>query len=450
MTSPKTLHLTNAYHATSGGIRTFYRALMAEAEVRQRQIRLVVPAERSVVEPCGRYGVIHAVAAPRAPWFDRRYRLLSPVHYLGSRSPIARILASERADVVEVCDKYTLCHVARLAAVGWYALAPRPTLVGLSCERMDDNVAAYLSSRPGVLQAAHRYLRQVYAPSFDVHVANSAYTADELRVHARCGDVEVCPPGVDAGLFASAHRDASLRLSLLDATGGGPSSHLVFYAGRLSPEKNLRLLLEAVGELERRRDARQGRLSDVRLVIAGDGPQAASLRDVAARVAPGRVRFLGNISDRRTLAAHYASADVFAHPNPREPFGIGPLEAMAAGVPVVVPNAGGVLSYAHEGNAWIAAPEPAAMADAIADAALGRDSARVRRAAATARAYAWDEVAGRYFDLLDRLHHARLEAVRRPSASHRPRTAAAGPQRVATRSRARATTPGPRRARWRG
>ena len=58
----------------------------------------------------------------------------------------------------------------------------------------------------------------------------------------------------------------------------------------------------------------------------------------------GRVWLCGNL-DRETLATFYASADVFVHPNPREPFGIGPLEAMSSGVPVVMPAAGGVLEY---------------------------------------------------------------------------------------------------------
>lgn len=415
MTPPKSLHLTNAYHATSGGIRTFYHALMAEADVRERPIRLVVPGERPGVEACGRWGVIHTVQARRAPWFDRRYRLLSPWHYLGSRSPIARILASERPDVVEVCDKYTLCHVARLLKLGWLDPAPRPTLVGLSCERMDDNVAAYLSPRPAVAWAARLYLRHVYAPSFDVHVANSTYTAEELRMHAHLDVVEVCPPGVDARLFSAARPDSSLRTSLLTAAGGGPGSRLVFYAGRLSPEKNLPLLIEAVAALARRRQRGESHVPDVRLVLAGDGPYAAALAALAARVAPDRVYGIGNISDRRALAVHYASADVFAHPNPREPFGIGPLEAMAAGVPVVVPSAGGVLSYANDGNSWLAPPEAEAFADAIVAASRGRATARVQRAVETAHAHAWEIVAGRYFDLLDRRHAARLEAARFPA-----------------------------------
>lgn len=399
---------------------------MAEAEARGRRMCLVVPGAQAAIETRGRFGVIHVVAARPAPGFDRRYHLLLPRHYLGTRSPIARILALERPAVVEVCDKYTLCHVARLARIGWYGSRHRPTLVGLSCERMDDNVAAYLSARAPVLAAARHYLRHVYGPSFDVHVANSGYTAAELRDYAGIDDVEVCPPGVDARLFAAARPDPSLRASLLASVGGDASSRLAFYAGRLSPEKNLPLLLQAIAALARQRSALPRSAPDVRLVVAGEGPQALALEALAARLAPGRVRFIGHVGDRRALATHYASADVFTHPNPREPFGIGPLEAMAAGVPVVLPRAGGVLCYAHDGNAWLAPPEPGAFARAISHASAGRDSARVRAAVQTAHAHARDVMAGRYFDLLDRRHAARIMRAAQPEGGARLRAAAAG------------------------
>ena len=100
MTPPKTLHLTNAYHATSGGIRTCYRALMAEAETRGRPMCLVVPGEHAAVERCGRFGVIYVVAAPRAPGFDRRYQKPSTRHQVKpTTSQMVRLTAPTIAPV---------------------------------------------------------------------------------------------------------------------------------------------------------------------------------------------------------------------------------------------------------------------------------------------------------------------------------------------------------------
>ncbi len=83
------------------------------------------------------------------------------------------------------------------------------------------------------------------------------------------------------------------------------------------------------------------------LVIAGDGPKADWLIASLQEFASGQFSFLGHITEKEKLADLYANADIFIHPNPREPFGIAPLEAMSSGTPVVVPNSGGVLSYAN-------------------------------------------------------------------------------------------------------
>ena len=88
----KTLHLTNAWHETSGGIATFYRALMESAARRQQVIRLVVPAETGRVEDLSDYARIYYVAAKRAP-LNPSYRVIYPPAFLYPRSAIQGILA---------------------------------------------------------------------------------------------------------------------------------------------------------------------------------------------------------------------------------------------------------------------------------------------------------------------------------------------------------------------
>lgn len=410
MSAPTTLHLTNAYHPTSGGIRTFYRALLDSASRQGRTMHLVVPADADRTERLDRWTTIHHVRAARSPWFDRRYRLLRPDHYWSRRSPVGRILAAVRPDLVEVCDKYTLSQVGRLARAGWYWAGYRPTVVGLSCERMDDNVRAYLTGGRHLVPAARAYMRTVYAPSFDAHIANSRYTADELLTAAGVEDVTVRGMGVDTALFSAARPDAALRAALLAAAGGDAASALVLYAGRVSPEKRIEPLLHACGALA------SLAVRDLRLVIVGDGPSVSSLKALAARVAPGRVHFAGSLTVRTQLATVYASADVFVHTNDREPFGIAPLEAMAAGVPVVVPDSGGVLSYAHDGNARLVPATAGGFAAGIADALDDRDPARRACARQTAADHAWPVVAQRYFDTLDALHAWRVARPGRAAA----------------------------------
>jgi glycosyltransferase involved in cell wall biosynthesis len=150
--------------------------------------------------------------------------------------------------------------------------------------------------------------------------------------------------------------------------------------------------------------------SAARLVLAGAGPLRAELVRAAAAECPGRVHFVDNIADRVELANLLTDADLFVHPNPREPFGIGPLEAMAAGLPVVVPNRGGVTSYAGPSNAWPAAAEGAALAGAVLHALVSpaERERRRQRALLTAAEHAWPAAAAAYFNLYDDIAARRL------------------------------------------
>jgi alpha-1,6-mannosyltransferase len=407
----KTLHLTNAYHPASGGIRTFYRAMLAAANAERRLMRLVVPAEASSVEEVGEFGRIYHVRAPRSPWVDSRYRLILPQAFLAPGGEVRRILAAEQPDLVEVCDKYSLCYAAGALRRGWLNGAARPTVVGLSCERLDDNVLASMSARPIARRFARWYIGRVYTGQFDVHLANSEYTARELREHMVAKhrrEVHVVPMGVTVDDLGPWRRSDELRQELHSLTGSNSGATLLLYAGRLSPEKNLSLLIDTMARLD----------ASTRLIVAGDGPSLAALRQEAEKRVPGRVCFYGHVGVRDTLARLYASCDVFVHPNPREPFGIGPLEAMASGAPLVAPAAGGLLSYANDTNAWLAEATGEAFAEAVRAACRpGADrDARLARARETAAGYAWPNVTRTIFELYDQLHAGPVVPCRRPAA----------------------------------
>jgi alpha-1,6-mannosyltransferase len=414
----KTLHITNYYHASSGGIRTFYQALLEAAGRHRRELRLVVPGLTNSVEEVGAFGRIYTIAAPRSLLFDSRYRLLLPHLYaLPYRSRLHDILRHEQSDLIEVCDKYTLCFLPSILRRGWIAGVTPPVVVGLSCERMDDNVAAFVSSSPFGNRWAAWYMRRIYAPRFDGHISNSEYTARELwdALGPSPGiPIHVCPMGVETKNLRPERRTASARRSLLallrQVLPVADSARLLLYVGRISPEKNLKLLLEMMEELS----GDYG--PDYRLLIAGSGPLKEWFAETSERGVPGRVHLLGQVADRERLAEIYANCDALIHPNPREPFGIAPLEAMASGLPVVAPRFGGVLSYANEHNSWLAEPSGAGFADAVRQlfAEGNARGAKVDAALRTAEEFSWPRVTARFFQLYDDL----FAQLRGASAHH--------------------------------
>ena len=403
----KTLHLTNSWHETSGGIAAFYRALMAEANRSGHEIRLVVPAETDRVEQLGEFGRIYHLRSPKA-FLNSDYRMIYPSQFLSPGSRLQRILAFEQPDLIEVCDKYTLNYLGAMLRIGLaQSLTYRPIVVGFSQERMDDNFRAYFSAFPFATQFCSTYMKWLYFPFFDHHIANSEYTADELRSAARGQLVPrgtwIRPMGVDLGHLSPKRRRPELRRRLLQNFGADEDGILLLYAGRLVPEKNLSLLFDSLLQLTRDRQR------DYRLLVVGDGIERELWEQKCAVEMPRRTLFYGHMRDKNVLADLYANSDVFVHPNPREPFGIAPLEAMASGVPLVAPNAGGVLSYANMENAWTVRADAENFAAAIKEAGTNYNLAaeKTRRAVATAHQFSWERVAPGYLKLYEDLNRLR-------------------------------------------
>ncbi len=346
-------------------------------------MRLIVPGETEALEEVNEYAKIYYVPAKQSPVFDKRYRILMPWQYMPGGSVIRKILLDEMPDLIEVTDKYTLSMMGAMIRIGKFKEINRPILVHFSCERMDDNIGSFMSKGKLGKWFARRVMGNYNLPSFDYHIANSPYTADEFFQSAGKSEnpkrsdwffnkcwrffkaprvpladrVFVCPRGVDVKQFSPERKSETVRAEMIEKAKIPENSVILLYAGRLSPEKNIELLPEIMKVLANDE-------KDYRLLIAGAGPQEEWLREETEKHFPGKIIQFGHL-DKETLANYYANCDIFIHPNPREPFGIAPLEAMASGVPTVAPNAGGLLSYATDKNMWLCAPEANEFAAAI-------------------------------------------------------------------------------------
>ncbi|MFG3036413.1 glycosyltransferase family 4 protein [Streptomyces sp. NPDC048330] len=248
---------------------------------------------------------------------------------------VAAAIAAHRADIVHLAGPFVL-------GVRGMTAAARLGIPAVAVYQTD--LAGYARTYVGTGEGtAWRRLRAVHGAA-DRTLAPSSAAVRDLADHG-IGRIRLWGRGVDTDRFRPGLRDAALRREL--APGG---ELLVGYVGRLAPEKRVDLLAGACA------------LPGVRVVVVGDGPSAPALRSAL----PG-ARFLG----RRTgadLARIFASLDVFAHTGPYETFCQTVQEAMASGVPVIAPAAGGPLDLVDHGRTGLLVPpgDPDALTDAVA------------------------------------------------------------------------------------
>jgi alpha-1,6-mannosyltransferase len=287
------------YGARSGGIRTY---LDAKAQVAERtrafEHHLVVPAAREQHD-----GGRHELPGVRVGR-SNGYRL--PI----DARPLLRTLADIQPDVVLLHD----AHWWPATVVG-SARALGATVVAVH----HGTAAGAAVGKPGP-QAAWRW----------------GLSAWQRRLYERVDAVMAVEtqPAEGAGV---AHIPLRYGVDRAFRPHGGyaPQPH-VLYAGRLSPEKGIELLLEAMAR------TRPGLL----LHLVGRGPAERALRRRAQRLGLGdRLEFRPFVEDAQELARAYAEAACVVVPGAHETFGLVALEAAASGATVVASSA--VPSVAH-------------------------------------------------------------------------------------------------------
>lgn len=278
------------------------------------------------LESTGHIVVVIAPDTPRGvPGGPRMVGRRTPVHLLpavqvprvtslpvGVPSPLLyRTLRDFEPDVVHLASPFVV------GAAG--AVAARALGVPVVAVFQTDVAGFAAAYRLGAVEKlAWRYTRRLHEMC-DLTLAPSTATLEVLAAHgiprlARWGR------GVDVGLFSPDKRDASLRADWL---GAARDALVVGFVGRLAPEKHVERLAGLSGNPR------------VQLVIVGDGPE----RDRLQRAMPDAV-FTGELRGE-ALARAYASFDVFVHAGEHETFCQAIQEAMASGLPVIGPDAGG-------------------------------------------------------------------------------------------------------------
>jgi glycosyltransferase involved in cell wall biosynthesis len=303
----------------------------------------------------------------RIDWVPRR--LPPGARHAAASATIAR--SARRTDIVYATSMIRRAaggataarrpYVVKLVADEAYERAQRAGVFGGTLEAFqewegDARVRALRVTRTAALRrAAH-----VFVPSAYLRRIALGWGLDEAHV-------SVLPnPAPAVG-----------ELPLLE--GGRPAlaadtSVALAFAGRLTSQKDLGVLLEAVAAVP-----------SVTLALLGDGPERERLEAVTARLGIGdRVQFLGG-GDRADVLRLFAAAEAAVLSSSWENFPHTVVEALAVGTPVIATAVGGVPEIIRDGENGLLVParDPAAFAAALlrfaGDAALRQ---RLHRAAA--------------------------------------------------------------------
>ena len=203
----------------------------------------------------------------------------------------------------------------------------------------------------------HAYRVVTVCKPFAQRIARLGVDISRIQVQHNSADtfIEPARPALEA-----------VRLEL-----GIHEEQVILCIGRMSAEKGHADLLQAIALLRQRAE-----LPAFRVVFLGDGPEREKLESAAERLGVAfRCHFAGH---RNELAPWYGLAAIMALPSHSEGSPNVVLEAMAAGVPVVATNVGGVPELLEDGISGIMVPsrDPIRMADALSRLLLDEELRR--------------------------------------------------------------------------
>ncbi|MDX2225442.1 MAG: glycosyltransferase [Rhodospirillaceae bacterium] len=328
----KFLDIAEFYSSHGGGVRTYVHQKLAAAAAAGHTCVVIAPGDADRVEQ-RRGGRIVWVRSRPHP-MDHRY------YTLRNRAAVHEVLDQEQPDVVEGSSPWS---GGRFAA-GWRGPAIKSLFIH------QDPVAAYGHTLFGrwldagtidrLSAAFWHYLRRL-SRQFDTAIVAGEWMARRLASFG-VERLTAIPFGADRAAFSPGARDPALRVEMLRLCGiEAPDARLLIAIGRHHPEKRWETMISGV------RLAR--RSANIGLFGVGDGPWRAWVARCARRA--GHVHLAGATADRALLARWLASADGFLHGSAAETYGIVVAEALASGLPLVVPNVGGAAELARPGYA---------------------------------------------------------------------------------------------------
>lgn len=308
------LILTNTYVPHVGGVARSVSSLVEGLRLLGHKVLVVAPEFPGT--PAEEVGIERIVALQRFGGSD--FSMPLPLTW-----PLSEVVEGFAPDLVHTHHPFLLGDTALRIAASYqvpivFTYHTRYELYGHYIAQDSDWLKRL------VLSLAHGY-----CDLCDHVIAPSESILRHLQHNGVDAPITVVPTGIDVDAFASGSRDRGRQRWDL-----GKDAFVVGHVGRLAPEKNLNVLVDAFVRLLSRHE-------NVAVLITGDGGYRAQMEQAFTRVGmENRVRFTGVLTGQALWDA-YAAQDVFGFSSVSETQGLVLTEAMAAGVPVVALDAPG-------------------------------------------------------------------------------------------------------------
>ena len=307
------LMLSDVYFPRVNGVSTSIRTFARELHRFGHHVTIVAPAYGDEHED-GEFEILRLPA--RGIFFDPEDRLIR-------RSALRRIaveLAQRRWDAIHVHTPFR----AHQLGVMLRKLTRRP-LIETYHTYFEPYAKHYFPWLPGsALRFAARSISRSLCRQVDHLIVPTQQMDDVLKRYGIATPTTIVPTGIDLDEFSSGD-GARFR----QAQGIGADQPVLVTVSRLAAEKNIGFLLRVARDL-------LDEFPDLAFIIAGEGPDAESLRAQARALGIEKhLHFPGNLDRRTTLLDCYRAGDVFVFASPTETQGLVLIEAMALGVPIV-------------------------------------------------------------------------------------------------------------------
>lgn len=301
---------TEVYHPVVNGVVASVDALAGGLRDLGHRVYCFTPRVPGYEEPDGPVFRMPSLPLPART----AYRLTLP---LVSRRNLNRVI-----------KRLSVIHVHSAFITGWMGLhyARRfgiPLIY--TYHTLLEEYAHYVPFDAAATRFATSQLTRTFANFADAVIVPTSAMAAHLRGMGVTVPVHVVPTGIDLARFNAGRRDPELRRRV-----GADAARLLLVVSRLGREKNVDVLIRALADCGR---------SDLRLVVAGGGPEREALELLAGELGVAdRTIFLGEVA-RDQLPDLYASADAFVFPSTTETQGLVLAEAMACGALVIAADA---------------------------------------------------------------------------------------------------------------